>query len=219
MDQERSAPLEPPQESWRDVGRKLFREGANTVTGGVAGTLFDEIIRPAVVLRRQEFEAELCERVNRLIKLGRTTEESLQRHEQFITTYTEATLAAVRTHQREKRDSLRNAVLNAGLPGAPDETRQQLYLRWIDELTPLHVRVLRACQNENYHPGRLEGLLNRFDEIRDLGLVVLFENDLVSRNLIKPNRPLGVAHLNPGERWISELGADFLSFIRDPLDD
>ena len=68
--------------------------------------------------------------------------EELGTNEVFIDTLVQASLAAFRTSQQIKRDALRNAVLNSALPGAPDESRQAMFIRLVDTLTPLHLRLL-----------------------------------------------------------------------------
>ena len=60
----------------------------------------------------------------------------------FITAVVEATNAALKTHEREKLGALRNAVANSPLPGAPDDSTQLLFLRFVDQLTAAHLKIL-----------------------------------------------------------------------------
>ncbi len=53
-----------------------------------------------------------------------------------------AAQAAARTHQQEKLDALLNATLNSALPGAPDDDLQHIFVTLVDELTPMHLRLL-----------------------------------------------------------------------------
>jgi hypothetical protein len=53
-----------------------------------------------------------------------------------------ASTIAMRTDREEKLRMLRNALINAVLPGAPEEHEQITFLRFVDELTPAHVRML-----------------------------------------------------------------------------
>lgn len=69
--------------------------------------------------------------------------QALSENESFVTTFFQASQAAMRTHQAEKRQALHNAVLNATLPNAPDDDRQQMFLNFVDTLTPWHLRLLR----------------------------------------------------------------------------
>ena len=54
----------------------------------------------------------------------------------------QASQAAIRNHQSEKREALRNAVLNAALPNAPEESIQQLFINQVDTFTVWHIRLL-----------------------------------------------------------------------------
>ncbi len=54
--------------------------------------------------------------------------EDLQSNEQFISTVMQVSQIVLRTHQAEKRTALRNAVLNAALPQAPEDALQQVFL-------------------------------------------------------------------------------------------
>jgi hypothetical protein len=54
----------------------------------------------------------------------------------------QANQSAFRNHKKEKIDALRNAVLNSCLPGAPEDDIQMIFLNYIDELTPWHLRIM-----------------------------------------------------------------------------
>lgn len=69
--------------------------------------------------------------------------ESLSQNEVFITTVMYATQVAIRSHQEEKLEALRNAVLNTALSNAPEEDIQMMFLNFIDALTPWHLRLLK----------------------------------------------------------------------------
>ena len=60
----------------------------------------------------------------------------------FYSTFLHAAEIARRTHQQEKREALRNIVLNAAMPVAPDEDLQHIFVNMVADLTPLHLRLL-----------------------------------------------------------------------------
>src|SRR5258707_8620610 len=62
--------------------------------------------------------------------------------ESFWTTFLHSLEIARRTHQEEKIEALKNAVLNAAKPTAPDDNMQHIFLNMVDDLTPLHMRLL-----------------------------------------------------------------------------
>jgi hypothetical protein len=53
----------------------------------------------------------------------------------------------MRTSHEDKRTALRNAVLHAALPAAPDASLQLIFRALIDRFTVWHLRLLRLFQN------------------------------------------------------------------------
>jgi hypothetical protein len=66
----------------------------------------------------------------------------MQDDEKLITTILVATDAAGRTHQQEKLEALRNACLHVASNTDVDEQYVLVFVRLIDDLTPLHLKVL-----------------------------------------------------------------------------
>jgi hypothetical protein len=101
-------------------------------------------IKPPYEKRQQEWFAAVTEGLQRLeATVGGFNAGDAFQNEQFFTAFIAATDAAVRTHQQEKRRALRNAVLNAALPNAPDEELQQMFIRFIRDLGPTHLQLLQ----------------------------------------------------------------------------
>lgn len=86
--------------------------------------------------RLEEAFAEIRE------KLDQEDANRILGSDQFLTVVSEATLIACRNHDEEKLKALKYAVVNAALPGGPDELLQLLFLRLIDFLTPVHLVTL-----------------------------------------------------------------------------
>lgn len=210
--------LTPPKKGTADATHETARAIFDLATAGVGGRLFDYLVSKPIERRRDEWREEIGKRILKLEAERRVDVDALRNDETFVTLLTQASAAAVRSHQKEKLAALNNAILNAALGDTPDEIRQQVFLNWIIDLTPLHMQVLAACERANYQPGRLSQFLSEFRQVRELGIADVIENDLVTRGLIKPNRTAGVVYLKPNEKWITPLGQQFLSFIRDPLE-
>jgi hypothetical protein len=68
--------------------------------------------------------------------------EELFDEPKFITAVANATYIATLTHQEEKLEALRNAVLNSGLPDSIGDDLQLIFLNYIRDLTPWHLKVL-----------------------------------------------------------------------------
>ena len=139
------ADLERPESEKRDVAHTLIKAGISFIPGigGAATELFSMIIAPPLEKRRNQWLDDIAERLKSLegVVDGFRVED-LSQNETFITVVMHATQVAIRNHQQEKLEALRNAVLNAARPDALEDDRQLMFLNFIDELTPWHLKVL-----------------------------------------------------------------------------
>jgi hypothetical protein len=159
--------------------------------------------------------------------------ERLGDNDQFVDAAVAASLLAMRTSSSEKRQALRNALLNAALPNPPEETFQQMFLSFIDALTIWHIRLLglfddppRFIQQHNvrFHDvtmGAMSHLVEEaFPELKGRrDLYDLIWKDLYSRGLASTD---GLHTTMTGDgivaRRTTKLGREFVAFIRDPLE-
>ena len=134
----------PPTASRGDVAHTLARAGIASIpfAGNAAVEFFQLLVAPPLEKRRQEWCETIAEGLKKLESDKRCSVDELKSNPVFIDTVLQATQAAVRTSQQEKREALRNAVLNAALPYAPDASRQQIFINWVDRLTVDHLRML-----------------------------------------------------------------------------
>jgi hypothetical protein len=148
----------------------------------------------------------------------------------FWTTLLHALEIARRTHQEEKREALKNIVLNAAKPTAPEDDLQHIFLNIVDDLTPLHLRLFGFL----LHPELFVMDVASFHELHRLNpnnpraawdaiethvapstrrdLIYLCFSDLVNRGLLEYSGdpgPLQGAILP----WPTTLGWEFRSFI------
>jgi hypothetical protein len=136
---------EEPKKSAADVAYAVTKAVVSGVpiVGGPAAELVGLVFGPPLEKRREKWLEQLAEAVKGVQeKVSELTPEKLSEDEAFVTTALRTTEIAIRTHQQEKLEALRNAVVNAALPDAPDETMQQIFLNHVDNLTPLHLRIL-----------------------------------------------------------------------------
>ena len=134
----------------------------------------------------------------------------------------QATQEAIRTHQEEKLEALRNAVLNTALGEGPDFDRKQIFLNKIAVLTPLHVRVLGTMDRNTTRERSL--VLQHINDVipglrddEDLSRFIL--RDLVSHGVVQEF----VSEVDDPDREVpqriyrrSKLGQQFLDFISPP---
>jgi len=117
-----------------------------SVGAGVA--LFDLITGPA----RGKRLGDWCEALRLVVnnvsrRIAGLTPKALAANEAFISAFAQATQAALRTHQKEKREALRNAVVNVAIGKEPDPNRQQQFLFLIDRFSETHLTVLRFFED------------------------------------------------------------------------
>jgi len=136
---------QPPKPTAADTAHTLTRAGLELipVVGTAAAELFRLVIVPPLEKRHARWTEEMAEGLRRLESEGRLNLEDLAKNEVFIDTVLAAWNAAIRTSQEEKREALRNAVLNSALPNPPDAARQQMFVNLVDTLTVWHLRILR----------------------------------------------------------------------------
>lgn len=134
----------------------------------------------------------------------------------------------LRTYQEEKLQLLRNVILNITLTNI-DHDLQSVYLNFVDDLTPTHIKILKFLENPNEYmkQNHMElGILsagNRsmaipqvFPELKDTYVVYL--NDLDTRQLIMKNEMLHT-YITKESKNITVIGSQFLEFIESPLKD
>ena len=144
----------------REVGRAVV--SAIPAAGGPIQVVFENIFSAPIEKRKQAWLESLADVVTELQqRIEGLTAEKLSENEVFVTVAMQASQVAIRNHQGEKLRALRNAVLNSGLPNAPEEDEQLIFVRLIDQLTPWHLRLLSVLnhpvrwmeQNEVRYPG------------------------------------------------------------------
>lgn len=128
-------------------GEKLHRVakiglGSIPVAGPVVAEIFASIFESPLAKRRTQWMHKITEVVNDLVEEGVLTEKDLQENEVFISTVSQACVIALRNHQEEKLDALRNAVKNSAIDTCPEEDYRQLFLNFIDVCTVTHIKLL-----------------------------------------------------------------------------
>jgi len=217
-------PLEPPKASKGDLVHALTKAGLSAIPllGSSAAELFQLVIQPPLERRRAEWMAAIGDKLQELQDHGVRLED-LAENEEFITAVMHASNIALRTHQKEKLDALHNAILNVAIRQAPDDALQHMFFRWIESLSPLHLRFLKFFQAPTPKPGLSMGGLSSVLEhnMPDLrGKRHIYDQvwkDLYSSGLVN-TESLHVTMSANGltEKRTSELGDAFMAFVTDP---
>jgi len=133
-----------------DVGQAVVRAAVASVPvlGSAASELLNVVVTPPLEARRNEWLNRLADDVDELAaKVDGFTREGLSENDEFLAAVATAVGVATRAAQEEKRDMLRNAVLNSALGRVPEFSLQSAFIAYLDYLTPLHVRLLSIFRN------------------------------------------------------------------------
>ncbi len=205
--------LKSPKATAGDVLHALAKGAVSGVpiAGGLAAEFFGLVIAPPLSKRRDEWFESLANQLREL----RVDFDQLSQNQEFITTAMHATQAAIRSHDREKLDALRNAVTNTAIGNAPEQDLRSLFLSFVEEFTPSHLRILKLLENRNDNLP----LLRSFIEQREMTDQMVL--GLARNGLIDDTRPYAARGRDTGESlltfgWtISKLGKWFLAFISE----
>ena len=125
-----------------DVVRAVPDALLSFVPGGGAVTPFLALVCSTPAQRRRdEYMQDISDRVLALEDAGLLTRDDLQ-SEEFVTAVLRTVPAAMSTAAAEKRAALRNAALNTALGRQPSEDVFEMFLRYVEDLTPLHIKLL-----------------------------------------------------------------------------
>lgn len=216
--------LEPPKATKGDAAHAITTAGLSAipVVGGPAVELFQHLVQPPLERRRAEWMAAVGEKLLELESRGIDIEELGQKDE-FISAVMHASQIALRTHQDEKREALRNAVFNVAAGQSPGEALEHMFFEWIDSLSLLHIQILRLFQDPTPPPSMSMGglgsvLEHNMPNLR--GHRHVYDQvwkDLYSRGLINTDS-LHVTMSGQGlaSKRTSEIGDAFLRFVSEP---
>jgi hypothetical protein len=226
----------PPQDKTKgDIARDVGRAAVSLVpvVGGPAQVVFENVFTAPLEKRKQAWLEQLAIAVEELqARIKDLTPEKLAENEVFVTVTMQASQIALRNHQQSKLDALRNAVVNSALPNSPEENEQLIFLRLVDQLTPLHVRVLSLLndpaswmavnnmQNPGWGMGGVSTVVEYcLPEVR--GRKETYEQvvrDLQSEGLLSQGQFLNVTMTGGGmlQSRSTERGKQFMKFISAP---
>jgi hypothetical protein len=135
----------PPSQTKGDIAQAIARGAVSMVpfVGGPAAELIGLVLQPALEHRREEWLQDLASAIDEIRgRMDGFDPDQLAQNEVFITAVISASNAALRTHEAEKRVALRNAVISSALPLGLDEHEQLMFIRFVDELTALHLHLM-----------------------------------------------------------------------------
>lgn len=199
--------------------------------GGTASAVVSMFFQPAHEKRMEAWNVSVCDALLTLIERFNRLPDDLRNDQAFVDTVAHATQVAARNAHQGKREALRNAILNAGLPTAPNESRRILFLHYIDIMTPWHMRLLAlfdsppgwfAMQGRpvpDFGFGSLWRILQTAfeDAAKEADLVRLIWRDLHQCGLVNIDSLMtNMSGSGLLERRTSTVGRDFVAYITSP---
>lgn len=224
--------LDPPEHSAGDTAHLVANELLSIIPG--AAGLFQRFVTPPLEKRQNAWMQEVATAIKRLEQnIGLTTEE-LAENEAFASVVLQATYVAIRNHHEEKKRALTNCIFNAGTTSTIAIDLQLNFVRYIDELSPFHIQLLRAIKERSAEIASLRSYETFYKLIyqnstnpptRDVFKMMCLE--LQGRGLIRISQDIedfeGVFEASLWLRedtiddlprvMISEVGIQFLEFI------
>lgn len=225
---------EVSQPSSGDIVRASIDTGLQLVPGaGLVLPWLELLVARPLEKRRDEWLQSLADR---LLQLEEQVRNGLSENEAFITALYHGVRAAISTSSREKHEALRNAALNSALSTQPETDLFETFLRFVAELTPIHINLLRIAVDLNAAAaGRevsKEALRALNNDILEPFLKDVLPDarqhpdvyrgawrELYSRGLVRLedlSLRISVTHMGERSSYATDTGRQFVQFISDP---
>lgn len=197
--------------------------GSTPFVGHALAVALETAFAPPLERRKERWLNALAEVVTSLqAKVDGLSPDQLLDDERFISAALQAGQISLRTHQKEKIEMLKAAVESSVTDDGNDD-QHALFLRFVDELTPSHIRVLSFMRD----PARFTVEIQRnarstmetariaFPELAgSRAFVEQIFRDLEIRGLITGLNPLKEQmRSHPPEAKTTKFGVAFLEFI------
>lgn len=215
-----SKDLEVPKETGKDYVHTAFKTALGEVplAGGALAEIFSAVIESPFQKRKIAWMHSVVDAIEELQEKGLKVDE-LRENEQFISAVFYASHLAMKTHQEEKLQALKNAIMNIAEGVESDEALQQIFFNYVDQFTLLHIKILRFATSPeiptNWGMGGFDRLLYlRYPELEaQSDIVMQVWGELFRSGLVTSER-IGISiYGGRAEAQTSRIGNRFLNFI------
>jgi hypothetical protein len=227
------AVTEPPLEPKIEAAAAVLKGAISAVpfVGGLIAEVGNLYLNP-LEKRKQQWMAEVGQAIDDIRRQHSLLPESLQSDERFISFLYQATILALKNHQRQKITALRNAIVSVAKPDQVSEDIAFQFLRYIDELSTTHFSMLACLDKHAGQFARMKTLERAYREFQSyLGATIerapfrSFLHDLDARFLIRIGDLQDFSEYASRESFllvdkaekrpleVTILGRSFLSFI------
>jgi len=146
MSDDSLTPPKPTPADWAYLALKATLSLVPCI-GGSAAEVFPAIVPPPLQKRQDQWREQVGAAIKKLQESSRVDIDALLQDEGFVTMLIQAQLVALRNHHLEKREALRNAIVNVALSMEGVSDLHLAFVRFVDELSPAHVRLLKAIKD------------------------------------------------------------------------
>lgn len=215
--------LEVPKETGKDYVHTAIKTALGEVplAGGALAEIFSTVIESPFQKRKIQWMHRVVDAIEELQEKGLKVDE-LKENEQFISAVFYASHLAMKTHQEEKLQALRNAIVNVAEGLEIDESLQHIYLNYIDQFTVLHIKILRFALSRKVPPNVMMGslkplLVSTYPELdKQEGLITQIWKELYNSGLITVDSLQGgLSSQGLGQKFTTQMGDNFLRFIEE----
>jgi hypothetical protein len=219
---------QPPESSAADAGHAVVRSALSLVpiAGGPAVELLNWLVTPSLERRRSEWMNDVADGLRRVEAAHVGLLDTLRNDAGFVDLLLQASQAAMKTSASDKREALRNAVLNVACGGTDHGVQQSLFLDLLERFTPWHLRLLKIASDVEDNSKLSSEFAARYPEtsewdrlgldIGGLGWGPLHQTwrDLYTSGLVEHE---DVINSVVREKLVTRLGEEFLRFVIDPI--
>lgn len=224
-----------PEPSTDDHLNKVMKVALSAIpgVGGTVVEIFNSLIEPPITKRKDEWIQSIAIELVQLQEQVKDLKlENLIMDESFISTLIYASQVALRTHQKEKHEALKNAIVNAAIKNSPDDDVQLIFLNLVDAFTSWHLKILVLLDDPikygqekditwpNWSSTGLKSLIHvAFPLLEErLDFTTHIVKDLYSHGLIDTDS-IGTTMSRHGvlSSRTSPMGKQFLTYIRSPF--
>lgn len=184
-----------------------------------ASDLFQMLVQPPLEKRKQKWMSDVGSRLAALERETAGALDSLQENDVFISAVMHASAVAIRNHQEEKLEALKNAVLNVAKGQAPDDALLHMFFQFVDDLSVLQVQILEVMRSPKVPPNLISGGLDTVLEYsmpQLRGKSAIYSrlwNDLAAKGLLDGTMHATMSSSGLAARRTTALAEAFLKFI------
>lgn len=165
----------PPKHSTEDTAYLVGKAILSPISG--ATELLERFISPPLQRRTEKWMEVVAEALRNLESDNGVKLQQLQNNDLFVTVVTQASRVAIGNHQKEKLEALKNAIISSASLHEKEDI-QLIFIRYIDELTPSHLYLLRLIIKEVVKLEKIKSYAEVLDIVADGGIEISSEDDL-----------------------------------------